>query len=135
MKGECAPVSRRLRPRSRPTRPPRRAQRPAPPPTAPSDADAWSGSAPLDHPAAATHRRPLATAAFDPSRGGMNEPACFQRDAAEIGWSFTTAARTSVIVSPRNSWSPVSISKSTQPNAQTSLRLSAARPLACSGLI
>ena len=35
----------------------------------------------------------------------------------------------------RQTGAPVSISKSTHPNAQMSLRLSAGRPLACSGLM
>ena len=38
-------------------------------------------------------------------------------------------------VSPANATRPASISKSTQPNAQMSLRLSTARPRACSGLM
>ena len=38
-------------------------------------------------------------------------------------------------VSPSNAPRPVSISYSTQPNAQTSLRLSTGFPRACSGLM
>jgi hypothetical protein len=45
------------------------------------------------------------------------------------------AAIVSVGSSPSKARVPVSISKSTQPNAHTSLRLSATRPLACSGLM
>ena len=42
---------------------------------------------------------------------------------------------TSESVSPANARCPVSISNSTQPNAQTSVRLSTASPRACSGLM
>ena len=45
----------------------------------------------------------------------------------------TTAARTSVIVSPSKSLRPASISKSTAPKAHTSARLSTGFPRACSG--
>jgi hypothetical protein len=45
------------------------------------------------------------------------------------------AASVSVIVSPANALRPLSISYSTQPNAQMSVRLSTARPRACSGLM
>jgi hypothetical protein len=44
-------------------------------------------------------------------------------------------ASVSEIVSPLNGTLPVSISYSTQPNDQMSLRLSASLPRACSGLI
>ena len=43
------------------------------------------------------------------------------------------AAMTSVVSSPANARVPVSISNSTQPNAQMSLCLAAGLPLACSG--
>ena len=49
--------------------------------------------------------------------------------------SFSTAARTSVTVSPANRRSPVNISNNTAPKAQMSARRSATRPLACSGLM
>ena len=42
-------------------------------------------------------------------------------------------ASTSVIVSPSNACRAVSISKSTQPNAQMSVRESTSLPRACSG--
>jgi hypothetical protein len=45
------------------------------------------------------------------------------------------AASVSVTVSPANGRRPVSISHTTTPNAQTSERLSTARPRACSGLM
>src|SRR5262245_12220493 len=45
----------------------------------------------------------------------------------------TMAAIVSVTSSPSNTRLPVSISNNTHANAQMSLRLSAARPLACSG--
>ena len=45
------------------------------------------------------------------------------------------AASVSVTVGPRNSARPVSISSSTQPNAQMSVRVSTVRPRACSGLM
>ncbi len=45
------------------------------------------------------------------------------------------AANVSLTSSPANARFPVSISNSTQPNAHTSLRLSAGRPFACSGLM
>ena len=41
----------------------------------------------------------------------------------------------SATVSPAKATRPVSISKSTHPNAQMSVRLSTARPRACSGLM
>src|SRR6185436_5191737 len=57
-------------------------------------------------------------------------------DAGSVGQSGsprTTAARISVMLSPGNAIFPVSISKSTQPNAQMSVRLSTGFPFACSG--
>jgi hypothetical protein len=45
------------------------------------------------------------------------------------------AAMVSVTSSPSNAREPAIISKSTQPNDQTSLRRSAVRPFACSGLM
>jgi hypothetical protein len=45
------------------------------------------------------------------------------------------ATNVSCTSSPPNARVPVSISNSTAPNAQMSLRLSTARPLACSGLM
>ena len=45
------------------------------------------------------------------------------------------AAIVSERVSPANATRPVSISYSTQPNAQMSVRLSTGLPRACSGLI
>ena len=45
------------------------------------------------------------------------------------------AAIVSETVSPENTLRPVSISYSTQPNAQMSARLSTALPRACSGLM
>jgi len=55
--------------------------------------------------------------------------------APQSGSARSTAASVSEIVSPANNGRPVSISRRTQPNAQTSLRVSAARPFACSGLM
>ena len=52
---------------------------------------------------------------------------------SSAGVSRITDASVSVTVSPPNAGRPVSISNSTQPNAQTSDRLSADRPFACSG--
>ncbi len=51
------------------------------------------------------------------------------------GSSFSTAARISVVISPRNACLPVSSSYTRQPNAQMSVRLSTALPRACSGLM
>ena len=53
--------------------------------------------------------------------------------ASQFGSRRTTAPSTSVMSSPSKARRPVSISYSTQPNAQMSLRLSASRPFACSG--
>ena len=47
----------------------------------------------------------------------------------------TIAPSTSVTVSPAKAWTPVSISNSTTPNAQISVRLSRFFPRACSGLM
>ena len=55
--------------------------------------------------------------------------------AFQSGSSRTTAPSTSVMSSPSKARLPVSISYSTHPKPQMSLRLSASRPLACSGLI
>ncbi len=55
--------------------------------------------------------------------------------AVQSGSPRRIAASVSETSSPSNARFPVSISNSTQPNAQTSLRLSAARPFACSGLM
>ena len=63
-------------------------------------------------------------------RAGRSDGSAFQS-----GSLLSTAASVSETSSPSNARLPVSISKSTQPNAQTSLRLSAGRPFACSGLI
>ena len=52
---------------------------------------------------------------------------------SQSGSFVTTAARTSVIVSPGNACRPVNISYSTTPNAQMSARRSTACPRACSG--
>ena len=46
-----------------------------------------------------------------------------------------TFAIVSAIVSPENAARPVSISNSTHPNAQMSVRLSTGLPRACSGLM
>ena len=51
------------------------------------------------------------------------------------GSAPTTAAKVSVTVSRANAGEPVSISNSTQPKAQMSVRLSTGWPLACSGLM
>ena len=51
----------------------------------------------------------------------------------QSGSCFRIAASVSAASSPSKGRVPVSISKNTQPNAQTSARLSAGRPLACSG--
>ena len=59
---------------------------------------------------------------------GVSAGRSFQR-----GSSFTTAARMSVTVSPAKARAPVSISNSTQPNAQRSVRASTVWPRACSG--
>ena len=53
--------------------------------------------------------------------------------ADQFGVVFMTAAIISVASSPSNARAPVSISYSTAPKAQTSVRLSTARPRACSG--
>jgi hypothetical protein len=53
----------------------------------------------------------------------------------QSGSFLTTAASTSVVVSPLKARRPMSISYSTQPNAQMSARLSTGLPRACSGLI
>src|SRR5262249_3139855 len=53
--------------------------------------------------------------------------------ASQAGSRARTDARTSVVSSPSKARFPVNISKSTHPNAHTSLRLSAGRPFACSG--
>ena len=55
--------------------------------------------------------------------------------ASQLGSRRTTAPSTSVMSSPSKARRPVSISYSTQPNAQMSLRLSAGVPFACSGLM
>ena len=56
-------------------------------------------------------------------------------NAVQSGSDLTTDEMISVASSPSNAFLPVSISNSTQPNAQTSVRLSTARPRACSGLM
>jgi hypothetical protein len=53
----------------------------------------------------------------------------------QSGSLLMTLASVSPMSSPSKGLRPVSISNSTQPNAQTSLRLSADRPFACSGLM
>jgi hypothetical protein len=53
----------------------------------------------------------------------------------QFGSVLRTDANVSEIVSPVNRRWPASISKTTTPNAQISARLSAGRPLACSGLM
>ena len=55
--------------------------------------------------------------------------------ALQSGSPRRTPARISVTDSPGNARLPVSISYSTTPNAQISLRLSTAAPRACSGLM
>ena len=55
--------------------------------------------------------------------------------ASQFGSRVTIAPRTSVTVSPANAGRPISISNATQPNAQTSARLSTGFPRACSGLM
>jgi hypothetical protein len=55
--------------------------------------------------------------------------------AVQSGSPRRIAASVSDTSSPWNARMPLSISNSTQPNAHTSLRLSAARPFACSGLM
>ena len=55
--------------------------------------------------------------------------------AAQSGSPRNTAASVSLMSSASNARFRVSISYSTHPNAQMSLRLSAGRPLACSGLM
>ena len=49
------------------------------------------------------------------------------------GCSFSTAATVSDTLSPANARLPLSISNSTHPKAQMSVRLSTLRPVACSG--
>jgi hypothetical protein len=51
----------------------------------------------------------------------------------QSGSVFTIAPRISVVSSPSNAREPASISSSTQPNAQMSVRRSTALPFACSG--
>ena len=59
-----------------------------------------------------------------------------RRQRGPVGFAFEdTDASVSVTVSPSNARRPVSISNSTQPNAQMSVRLSTACPRACSGLM
>ncbi len=53
--------------------------------------------------------------------------------AFQSGWFFNTFANVSDMVSPSKARFPVSISKSTHPNAQVSARLSTGLPRACSG--
>ena len=53
----------------------------------------------------------------------------------QSGSSSSTDAIVTATSSPANARRAVSISYRTQPNAQTSLRLSTTRPLACSGLM
>ena len=60
--------------------------------------------------------------------GGISEGS-----ADQSGSIFSTFASVSLTSSPSNGRRPVSISYSTQPKAQMSLRLSASRPFACSG--
>jgi hypothetical protein len=67
-------------------------------------------------------RRTLVTFAGNPA-GSASQP----------GSSLITAARISDTVSPPNGRCAVSISNSSTPKAQTSARLSTARPRACSG--
>jgi len=55
--------------------------------------------------------------------------------ARQFGSVFSTDANVSEIVAPVNSRSPVSISKTTTPNAHMSARLSTGFPRACSGLM
>ena len=54
---------------------------------------------------------------------------------AQSGSFINTAASMSDTSSPSKARRPVSISKSTQPKAQMSVRLSTALPRACSGLM
>ena len=51
------------------------------------------------------------------------------------GSRSSVAAIVSEVVGPANGDWPVSISNSTHPNAQMSVRLSTVRPRACSGLM
>ena len=53
----------------------------------------------------------------------------------QSGSFVTTAASTSVVVSPSNALFPLNISYSTHPKAQMSARRSTAFPFACSGLM
>lgn len=53
----------------------------------------------------------------------------------QLGSRVTTDANTSETVSPSNGLRPVSISKSTHPNDQMSVRRSIAFPRACFGLM
>src|SRR4030095_8974386 len=55
--------------------------------------------------------------------------------AVQSGSRLRIAAIVSEIVSPENARLPANISYSTQPKAQTSVRLSTAWPRACSGLM
>ena len=57
------------------------------------------------------------------------------RKRVPVGLTRRIAASVSLTSAPSNARLPVNISNNTQPKAQTSLRLSAARPLACSGLM
>ena len=63
-----------------------------------------------------------------PSVGVRSGGSCVQS-----GSFVSTAAKTSATSSPGNGRVPVSISYSTHPIAQMSLRVSAGLPLACSG--
>ncbi len=64
---------------------------------------------------------------------GSNRRGDIGREGPPAGSRRTTAPSTSVMSSPSKGRRPVSISYNTQPNAQMSLRLSAARPFICSG--
>ena len=59
----------------------------------------------------------------------------FGGSASQSGSDLMTLASTSVDVSPSNARAPVSISYSTQPNAQMSAPLVDRLPRACSGLM
>ena len=61
------------------------------------------------------------------------DPGTRAGNALQSGSLLSTATITSVTSSPSNGRFPVSISNSTQPKAQMSLRLSAGLPFACSG--
>src|SRR5207245_1898452 len=67
------------------------------------------------------------------SRTARSRGLSFAGSRLKSGSLFRTDARISDVVSPEKVGSPVSISYKMQPNENTSLRASTAKPFACSG--